>query len=359
MGMDTTISFYTLTINNQSFGVEMELSELSKWLEITEQQLIILGITNKLRSSSKLASPKNIALEFKRHQGKTIQKSNLFAQMKVLMERGFIKKTGKADYLVVPETLRSDLLKKKNMLLEEASQIDELAESLDNFFLDISQEKAEQSIEYLDHKALFDTLEKKFRYAKEIYVASKFPSTSFTYPTYSMLKRGKYIKTLRDRCFDAKGLRLTFLTHLGIEHPFDHAMSFYKNDAKAAYRECEIIIRQLENHVKSYDNYVVKYSEHPFGFDVLIPVLEEINEFFMFVRDEKDRIVGGIHIRSSKTAKKAYERFLRECESATRVRGGFAEKITEKLLHDLKSVYEQYKDIAPSNQRKVNIVLEP
>ena len=322
---------------------EIDLEELSEWLGITKQQLTILTVINSLRTRKRVASPKNISLEFKKQQGKSIQKSNLFTQIKILIDKDFIAKSGKADYIIVSEAIKSKLLERKSALLEEADEIDKVWASLDTYFVDMSQEK-EQIIEYLDYDSLFDLLERRLRYAKEYFIVAKFPGISYTYTTYSKIKRGKYLETMRHRCFDTKELKLTYITQLGLDYPFEHSMQLY-NDHKAAYRECEIIIKQLENQVKNYENLDVRYMEHPFGFDVIIPVIDEINEFFLFIRDEREFVVGGIHIKSPKTAKKAYERFIMECKNAKRVHGRYAEEVSRRLLKNLKDEYGQHPEV--------------
>ncbi len=319
---------------------DADLEKMSEWLGITKQQLMIITVINKLGAQGVPASPKSICDEFKNYENKLIHKSNLFTQIKALADKGFIAKAGKADYVVVPEAMKSDLMHRRGELLDEAAQMDDMASSL-NRYLDAPQDKAEQSIEYLDHKDLFDVLEKKLRYAKECCMVSRFPSITFTYPASNVLKRSQYLKTLQDRCFGARDIKLNVITHLDVSHPFDCSLAFYK-DTEAAYREADLIIRQLENQAKAYDNLDVRYTEQPFGFDVLIPIIDDINEFFMFVRSEKDPIVSGIHIRSTKTAKKAYDRFMRECQGARRMQGKYAEDVCSKLQSRLKELYENF-----------------
>ncbi len=316
---------------------------LANWLDITGQQLSILSIINALKKDEKKASPKNISLEFKKKEGKSIQKSNLFTQIKALMEKDFIEKAGKADYKIVPEAIKSALVEKERTLKEEAESISGLYESLEDYFADIVRDKNEQLVEYLDYESLFDILERKLRYAKEYYIVAKFPGIAYTYTTYSKIKRGKYLETMSRRCFDTKELKITYITQLGLDYPFEHSMRLY-GDSKAAYRECEIIIKQLENQVKNYDNLDIRYLKHPFGFDVVIPVINDVNEFFLFIRDEKEFVVGGIHIKSPKTARKAYERFVMECEDAKRMKGKYAEETAQRLLRELKIEYGHYLD---------------
>jgi len=319
---------------------ETDLEELSDWLEITKQQLTILRIINSLRGKKRVASPKNISLEFKKPQGKSIQKSNLFTQIKVLMGKDFIAKAGKADYMVITEAIKSKLLQRRKVLLEETNKIDRVRASLDTYFVDMPQEK-EQITEYLDYDALFDLLERRLRYAREYFIVARFPGIVYTHATYGRAKRARYLETMCRRCFNDKELKVTYITQLNLEHPFERSMRAY-NEHKAAYRECELIIKQMENQVKTYENLDIRYLERHFGFDVVIPIIDEINEFFLFIRDEKEFVIGGIHIKSPKTAKKAYEKFIMECKNTKRVRGKYAEETSRKLLRKLREEYGHF-----------------
>jgi len=321
-------------------GVSLE--KLSNWLGVTKQQTQIMLIINRLSSNKQPTSPKNICSEFQKMHGHLLQKSNLFTQIKTLLEKGFVTKEGKANYTMVPDIMKSDLLSKKDTMLSEIVQLEEMLDTLDNLFIEMSEDASDQSVEYLRKKELFEQLVLKLNHAKECYIVSKFPNVSLTPASYVKLDRGDYIETLQQRCFVKKDLKLHLLTSPGIDLPFESAVQFYDNDYEAAYKECEIVIKRLENQVIKYDNLDVRYLEHPFGFDVIIPVFDDVKEFFMFIRDEKELIQGGIHITSAKTAKRAYDRILMECTNAVRVDRDYIPTLSKNMYEDLNILYGKH-----------------
>jgi hypothetical protein len=317
---------------------------IPKWLGITEQQFSILTTIQNLELKDIETTPKNIGEEHSKTSGKKIKTPNLFAILKTLTEAGLVVKEDNANYRIDFEGLKKALSEKETQFLEEVNEFKRVSSNIEDRFKAVSRRTVKPYVEYLEgRRELFNVLNKYLERATRYYIVARFPGTAFT-PQISRkgAERGPYLDILYDRCFDKKDLHITYLTPLAIDYPFNYALLAYRNP-HLAYRECEMVLNNLENQVEAHENLDVRYVDNPFGFDVVIPEMDEPLNFFIWVRDRKNILTGGIHIRSPETTLHAKEQFLRVCKDAKRVRGEEGQRILKKVRTDLKKQYGKHK----------------
>ncbi|MBU4406290.1 MAG: hypothetical protein KKB24_01760 [Candidatus Altiarchaeota archaeon] len=318
--------------------MDIENSKISESLGLTSQQFgILLGIY-KLESEGKTASPREINKEYSRTHGKGIQRSNFFSQMKVLQDRGLIKRGRRASYTVEFENIRNILSGKRENLQRELEEFDKISARTEEYFRKIAFESTRPVVHYMEHDELYRRIVKALKGCERVYASIDFPTIAYTYALADGINRKSYLEMIWDRCFKKERLEVNYLTPLDIDLPFNHAFRVY-GDPKMAYKECSIVIEQLENQVDSHDKLDVRYLKKPHGMDVLIPEDKEPLEFFLFTRDEHKDIVGGIHMRSPETALSAKNSFMRDFEYAEQVKGEKGKAIIKNLRKEFEQKY--------------------
>ena len=316
---------------------ELDLDNLSAWLGITKQQVDILKIIYKLKKAGAPASPKNLADEYSKTYSHDIQKTNLFTQLKTLVGKGLVAKSGKAEYVINLDALKGELEKKREAKSQELRKFDRLLDGVEDYFKD-SFEPGRLDTEYLEYDEYWKRITQKVKYAKELCLASRFPGIAYTSQLCRKMKRGDYFEVLMQRCLEDKDLKVTYVTHLDVAYPFNHAFRMY-GDYKSAYKETESVLNTLENRIRNHANLDVRFLSLPFSFDIIIPIVDEANEFFIYVRDECEEVVDGLHIKSPATARRVHGRFISEAARATQINKDNIDAILVGLHKRLKELY--------------------
>jgi hypothetical protein len=315
-----------------------DLNQMARWLDLTEQQFHILLSIYRLESRREDTSPKSIEREYLKSYGRAPQKSNLFAQMRRLIGRKLIVKTGAGHYSVNFDSIDAVLQAKRDRFLAELDEFNRAAEKVREYFNKAALQASRPKVTYLDYDELYAALGAALKSADRFYATANFPIIAYTYPLATGIGTGDYLDVLWERCFKKKTLSCCYLTTLDIDFPFNHAFRVY-GDPKKAYNECRIIIDQLWSQIATYDNLDVRYLKEPHGMDVLIPEKLNPQEVFLYTRDEHRNVIGGIEIRSPETALSAKHMFLRDFEYAEQLRGQKGEEIIENLKRDLEQKY--------------------
>jgi hypothetical protein len=312
--------------------------ELVRWLHVTDQQYEILKTINLLNNLRIKATPATIDRKYSEIYNHTINKSNLFRQLKRLTNDSLLCKAEKLNYCLDMEGINAILAKKQVSLNQELSDLKGFNENLKQQFRSMT-ESASTLIKYLpDAKEFFDEVNKYLINADTVYIVSPFANISFT-PMVSMkASRYKYSEILKNRCFHEKTLRIKYLTRLDLIVPYTHAFNKYKNKVSSR-KECQLIIRNLSRIVKTQDFIEMYYLENPFGFDFLMPIKnDEPKHVFLYIRDTNNIIVGGIYIRSGEIAQKAKAHFLNECGQAVNLRSRRGSRLLQNLFSELNNV---------------------
>jgi hypothetical protein len=310
-------------------------------LGITEQQLNLLKTIYKLTSKNKIAAPKDIEQSYAKDYGGEIQKSNLFRQMKILQDKEFLAREGEANYHLNFDGLKKTIDQRKQEYTQQLQHYEQLTNELEEYFRKTTTALDKPVVEYLEYTELFAKLVKSIKKSNRYYITAKFPGVVYTYTPYSSIGRGEYIQTLMQRCFEKKDLELTYLTPLDLDYPFMHSMKSFQNKDKAIH-ECELIISQLETLVEIHDNLHIMHLDNPYGLDVVIPEGKDVEDSYIFIRDEKMNVISGIFIGSYETAKRSKETFINLCSIAKEVKGEYAKKVCKDLRKRVKEMADKH-----------------
>jgi len=304
-------------------------------LGITEQQLNLLKTVYKLTSKNKTATPREIEHTYRADHNTQIQTSNLFRQLKTLLDKQFLTRENEADYRLNIEGIKKTLDTRKQEYHTKLEHYEQLTNQLEEYFKKATETKGQPVVEYLTDKELFFNVSQSLKKADKYYTTSKFPGVAYTYTLYTKIGRGEYSQILQQRCFEKKDIEVWYLTPLDLDYPFTHSMAFYR-DKEKALKECEIIITQLENLAETYDNLHIFHLENPYGLDVMLPEGKDLIDSYLFLRDEHMNATGGIYMKSPEIAKRAKETFFSLCSNALEVRGEQGKIIYNKLRGHLK-----------------------
>jgi len=305
-------------------------------LGITDQQFNLLKTVYKLSSKNKQATPREIELSYGKDFGGEIQKSNLFRQLKILLDKDFLTREGEANYKLDIDGLKKTLEQRKQEYAEKLQHYQQLSDEIEEYFKKATERPEQPVVEYIaGDKELFLRISQSLKKAHTLYITAKFPAVAYTYSPYMHIGRGEYMQMLLHRCFEVKDLNLFYLTPLDLDYPYGHSLKLY-NDSEKALHECETILDNLENITQTYSNLHVFYLKNPYGLDVTIPEGKELSESYSFLRDEKMNAIGGIYIRSSETAHQTKHTFLELCRHAQELRNGKEQDICDELRAQLK-----------------------
>ncbi len=322
-----------------------ELEKLPRWLGITKQQFHIIEAIVSLQKEGKQASPKAIIdRDAELHQSRRIQKSNFFAQLKNLRERGFVKKTDEASYEIDFNAIKKALDEARNFLDTEIYELDEIRGGVMEFFGRLSVKRKEPAVMFFDYDDMYYKTAGLLKTAKICYVTGIFPRILYAQSPSLMQIPGArlYVQTLWERCIMKKELEVNYLTHFDIEYLFRRLARAYKNP-RYAYDEINMVLNGLADFITNNEKLKLFYSPSPYGLDMIIPHNEDMNEFFLMVRDEKSMGVGAVYINSPELANRFKGLFEAECSRAVRIDKEEADKITGKLRKRVETIYSRYK----------------
>ena len=313
----------------------MKLEEIQapQILGITEQQLDILKTIYKINTKNKKATPQEIENTFYKDYNGKIQKSNLFRQLKILLDKKLINRDSEADYTINLKGIKTNLELRRKQFQQTLDNYSKLSNEIEEYFRRVSLDNTKPYVKYLEYTPFFEQVSNSIKDSKAYYSTGKFPNIFYPRPLLKGISRGSFGDKLFDKCFD-ENIEVRYLTNLDLDNPYNHALQVY-GDAEKAYLETEYILNRLSEFVHRYDNLKIHYLKEPYGLDILIPEKSDQTESYMFIRDDRMNILGGIYIKSKETTRRAKETFLKICESATRIKGKSGEKIIRQLKKDL------------------------
>jgi hypothetical protein len=311
---------------------EFNFDTVGKWLSTTEQQFHIIKTLYKLESKNAEATPKNIGKEYTRLYGKIIQKPNLFTILRALLEKNLIQKDANSNYRIKFDGIRHALGKHKEHIESEGSEFKKAYSSTEDYFRRNMPKSDRPTVDYYDRKELYAEILKSLSGCDTMHIAGDFPSISYTFNIATVSEQLEYLQAVWKRCFKEKNLTINYLTTLDVDYLFAQALLALE-EPKLAFKECELILQQLENQVEAYSKLNVKVVEEQRSMDVCIPLKERPAEFFLFIKDEHKDITGGIRIKSPETASQAENMFHQGFN--------YAEDLTAKALRKAHKKLEQ------------------
>jgi hypothetical protein len=317
---------------------ELDFKQAAQWLNLTPQQLDILYCVFRLQEKKLQTTPKNIQAEYRALTGKYLMKPNLFNILRTLKASKTLKQANYGTYGIDIEGIRDTFGRRGEEYRQRLEEFEGLSGEIEGFFMKLQETNRPPNVEYLEYAPFFNKITSDIRRAKCYYATAKFPSIISTISRYSEPGRGSYLKTLSQKCFEDQSLEVNYLTGLDLDNPYNHALRFYADEHKA-YDECVAILSRLEKRLKTHKNLHVYYLMNPYGMDILLPEHNKPENLYMFIRDSRLNVTGGLRIQSRDIAARAKETFMTLCQQATALEGVAAKRIIAAKRKELRERY--------------------
>jgi len=310
---------------------EFNFDTLASWLETTEQQFQVIKTIYKLESKNEESKPRDISKEYARQHNKVIQKPNLFIILKTLAQKELIQKDASSNYKINYAGIRQTLGRNQERLQKEREEFQKAYSKTEEYFKKHIQ-TSRPSVDYYEQNELYSELIKSIGNSSELHIFASFPNTAYTYNLASGINRLEYVEALWKKCFKEKQLEISYLTTLDVDYLFNQAFRALE-EPKRAFKECEIVLQQLENQMSSHSKIKIRVADEQKGMDVCIPIRDKPAELYLFIKDEHKEILGGIKIRSPETAMQA--------ENMFKIGFNYAEELTSKTLEKARKKLRQ------------------
>lgn len=305
------------------------MEKLTKWLGLTDQQAKILEIIYRIESAKILPTPKLIGKKYAELCGRSIQRPNLFNQLKLLQERRIVAKCD-GSYSIDLHGIKDVILQNKRRLLEQFKLLDGAPQYIESQFEALSFKPSPPAIKYYYRTELYAELAQLMRESTGFYITTPFPSIFLTHPLEKGAGRADYRRALEDAMIT--GEQICYITSFDLAFPVRHALALYQKP-ELAYKECQSILNGIEILIQRYKNLKIRHSMQPFSFSNII-LLEghHAKALTFFIRDQLIReISAGILIKSPEIYDEYKKVFLYEFERAMPINRKFIQKLRRQL----------------------------
>lgn len=282
-----------------------EIQNLTSWLDLTSQQADIISILQDLQEKGLPTSPISIEKEYLSKNKSFIQKSNLFAQLKILLEKNLILKQAGAMYQLNLEGIKSALLAKKNSISQELQEIDNVSSDM-NYFLEKVVRPSSVSITYISEPEIYSKLSFYLKNAVSFYLGCDLPPYGLSLTSCRNSQEAVYLETLNLKLHEPN-FSFFCLSPLKTETFLKKLSQKYTNK-DLIKEEFNALRNRLLEKIK-YKNIDLRKTSAPFDF-ALIEEKNGSNYLFMFLKDSYGLINGGIFINSYETSKHVKQHFL-------------------------------------------------
>jgi Fe2+ or Zn2+ uptake regulation protein len=269
--------------------------QLAEWLGLTEQQIGIAKAMQRLEEARVATTPVNIEREYRRLHGRGIQKPNLFAQLRLLVEKGFVHRGENARYRLSLPDMRFELQRVKKTKEGELAEFQSALSNLDKIFGSLSR-RTPPILLYNDEAEFYKELAKQISVAETFYCTSKFPATAFEAMMPGSRIRSDYYGILRERC-ESGELAIKYVSEFNPFNPARLALRLHP-DRKMAVAAIHEMLAALEKQVKACPNLDIRCIDHIYGLDIAMPEIQKPEHFFIMIRDASHYTVGGIYVES-------------------------------------------------------------
>lgn len=316
--------------------MENESLNLKEWLNLTNQQYLILKAISMLQKNEN-SKPKDIEQKYSEVSGKAIQKTNLFGILKFLSDKHYIFKDEKMNYRLNLHILREHLEVQRELIKSKEEELTSYMASSQGL-LSALDNRDDIVVTLIDKEEFYNKISTKLRFANEYYNISRFPSVFFTKKLSIGINRDKYIEVMEKECFTNKRLKLHYLTNLDISRVYKYALSIFK-DKGTAKKETKLVIQRFKSLIKSNDNLFIYYSEDKPDWEFIIPRINYPRELFLILRSkDREYSPGILHIISSDVSEKAFIIMSDGIKNAERVTKTNIKKYIKKLRIDINNI---------------------
>ncbi|HLC22584.1 MAG TPA: HAD-IB family phosphatase [Candidatus Nanoarchaeia archaeon] len=291
----------------------MHLTDFAKWTGVTEQQARIVSIIKRLQEQKQPTRPIDIEKEYISETKTFIQKSNLFAQLKLLQEKEIISKNGQSQYAVNIEGIRNIILSKKSYFSTEIENISKFALETEKFLENLAQQTTVH-VEHLSETELYKKLAFYLKNATAFYLGCDFPHYAYSLSICGNSQQAAYIETLGARIADEKFTLFCLCTYKTDE--IVGRLSKKYTNKEFIREEIQRAHKEAQEKTIQFNTIDLRKTATPFNF-ALIEDAEHRGSLFMFLKDSKGEITGGIVISSPETLKHLKQHFLAQMATAS------------------------------------------
>ena len=314
---------------------KLESIDAPSVLGITEQQLNLLKIVYKLTSKNKVATPREIELSYAKDHAGEIQTSNLFRQLKNLLDKQFLTREGEANYKLNFEGIKKTLDTRKQEYHTKLQQYEQLTNQLEEYFRQVTTTAEKPVVEYFENRYFSERMLKALEKATAYYSTTSFPNITYGFGIADTIGRRSYVEVLNKRALLDKNLDLYYLTDLNVEYLYNHINKKIPDHQKC-HRHCVTIIDQLEGIIADYDNINISYQQTPLYLDVHIPESrDEPLEYFSHVRGSRSELLGVLYIKSHEIARQNKELFMSLFGEGVKLTRDNSKNVFEKVREEL------------------------
>ena len=271
-----------------------------KWAGLTQQQYDIVKIIYRLRARGTQPTPKMMQREYRAEFDKYLMKPNLFNVLRILQQRKIIHKVGQADYQLDYEGIKNTLETAKEKIQNDAKELENTTNKVDQFFREITYRKETPDIQHLESQTLTTALAEAVDKSTTYHAMTDFPTTAYSREMQHATNLEEYADALW-RALKGKKTKINLLTTLNTDTLFNHALKTYGNP-KTAYQESQRAIDKLQTQAETHKNLDIRITDTQQGLDIAIAQKQDPTEFIILTRNEHDQINGGIRIKSHKTS---------------------------------------------------------
>ncbi|MBI3032369.1 HAD family phosphatase [Candidatus Woesearchaeota archaeon] len=282
------------------------ITKLAKWLQLTAQQATLVHLIYALQEKNLPTNPISLEKVYLRETKTFIQKSNLFTQLKFLQERGIVSKTAQSNYILHLRGIQEVLYAQKQELTQEIDDLTLFTSETQAFF-DKIVKPTSTSVTYLTTEELYKNLAFNLKNATAFYLGCDFPHYAYSLLLCANAQEAAYVEMLTARIQD-NNFSLFCISPYRLESLSYKLQDKYKNkdlikeELKNVYAHAQTITIQCPN-------IDLRKSPTPFNF-ALIENPKNGNTLFMFLKDSKGAVTGGILINSYETTKQTKQHFL-------------------------------------------------
>ncbi len=282
------------------------ISKLAKWLKLTAQQATLLHLMYSLQEQHLPTNPISLEKAYLQQTKVFIQKSNLFTQLKILQERGIVTKTIKSNYILNLRGIQEALFVQKQEFTKDIDELNLFISDAKAFFEKIIKPTG-ASVTYLTAEDLYKKLAFNLKNATAYYFGCDFPHYAYTLALCTNAQEAAYVEVLTAKIQD-NNFSLFCLSPYRIESLSYRLQERYKNK-EFIKEELKEVCTRARGITIQYQNIELRKSPIPFNV-ALIENPAEGNTFFMFLKDSKGIITGGIFVNSYETTKHTKQHFL-------------------------------------------------
>jgi hypothetical protein len=313
------------------------IDRVREWIDITQQQFDVFKVIYQLGKRGTKVTILNIEDEYLLEFNLKLQRPNLHSVLRVLLSKGIITRSSRGEYRINYRGITLLLNKSETDMKEKLYGLrkfkSEYVENMKN--LPIS---SQIPVTVLDYPTYYEILSKILLTADRYYCMNRFPGICYTHLLSNAIKRGQYGGVLTERCLVKKELKITYLSYLDIGGPFYQAMNVYKN-IEAAYKECLLIINQLENQIQNTETLELRCLEQPSEWYTQFVFPEDV--FIMIKIGGETKII--LHLKSEDVGKHAYSIFQEKIKYSERVTPDNIGRYIGRIKTDLKKIVADYR----------------